>query len=263
MKAKGIIAILAIVGLLVFVAVSVLGGSKEKVASTRTTLRGSGEGGQSQIGGKYSVELPRGTKDIPQQVNYQGYLVNSSDSSAVTDTLQMIFKIYDDPDNGNLLWSETQSEVPVINGLFNVLLGSFTQFPDTLFTGQELWLGTTVGDETLSPRKKLVSVPYAFKDDCWTSSGDDCYFDKSGNVGIGTTSPAHKLDVYGTIFAAHVANDAGIYMDAVGGSYGRIQATNAADTAAKDLVLQPYGGNVGIGTTNPGGVEVVVVLFFP
>jgi len=72
-------------------------------------------------------------------------------------------------------------------------------------------------------------------------------------LGIGTTSPAHKLDVYGTIFAAHVANDAGIYMDAVGGSYGRIQATNAADNAAKDLVLQPYGGNVGIGTTDPTG----------
>jgi len=189
MRAKSIIAILAIAGLLVFVAVSVLGGSKDKSASTRTAWKKVEEN-------RYSVELPRGTKSVPRQINYQGYLVSSSDSSAITDVLQMTFKIYGDSVGGSPDWEEQHLQVEVQNGLFNVLLGSANSFPDDLFTGQVLWLETTVEDDTLSPRKKLVSVPYAFKDDCWTPSGDDCYFDKSGNVGIGTDDPhGYRLKV--------------------------------------------------------------------
>jgi hypothetical protein len=194
MRAKSIIAILAIAGLLVFVAVSVLGGSKDKAASARTALRAPETEANLPVGDGYFVGSPLGTKSVPQQINYQGYLVNSSDTSAVTDTLEMTFKIYAAETGGSELWWETHSEVAVLNGLFNVLLGT----PDSLFTGQELWLETTVGGETLSPRKKLISVPYAFKCDCWTSSGDNCYFDKTGNVGIGTTNPGNKLHVVGS-----------------------------------------------------------------
>lgn len=160
MKAKNIIAILAIVGLLASVAVSVLGGSKDRVvASTRTALTAPENGAQSQVGDRYLVGSPLGTKDVPGQVNYQGYLVNASDTSAVTDTLEMTFEIFDDPIYGYPLWSETHNSVEVTNGLFHVLLG----IPDTLFTGQELWLQTKIEEEFLSPRKKLVSVPYGYR----------------------------------------------------------------------------------------------------
>jgi len=159
-KAKNIIAILAIVGLLASVAVSVLGGSKDRVvASTRTALTAPENGAQSQVGDRYLVGSPLGTKDVPGQVNYQGYLVNASDTSAVTDTLEMTFEIFDDPIYGYPLWSETHNSVEVTNGLFHVLLG----IPDTLFTGQELWLQTKIEEEFLSPRKKLVSVPYGYR----------------------------------------------------------------------------------------------------
>jgi len=183
MRAKSIVAILAIGGLLVFIAVSVLGGSKDRAASPSTTLRGVEGRVQPQIGDRYSISSPLGTKAVPQQINYQGYLVKveGTDTSAVTGNLEMTFRIYDEETGGSELWWETQS-VSVENGLFNVLLGT----PDSLFTGQALWLETTVGGETLSPRKKLVSVPYAFKDDIWASTNDDCYFDKSGSVVVGT-----------------------------------------------------------------------------
>ncbi len=217
MKAKGIISILAIVGLLLFVAVSVLsGGGKGKATSTSTALR-------RAEGNRYSVELPGGTRSVPDQINYQGYLVNSSDTSAVTDILDMTFEIFDDPIYGYPLWSETHDSVEVTNGLFNVLL----RIPDTLFTGRELWLQTKIEEEFLWPRKKLVSVPYGYRsgvadradqatradsafyalysdtaeyalsatpDADWVISGDNIYR-LNGNVGIGTMSPTTALHI--------------------------------------------------------------------
>jgi len=275
MKAKGIIAILAIVGLFAFVAVSVLGGSKERIAATSTGLGTPKNGVQSPVGNRYSVSPPLGTKSVPQQLNYQGYLANSSDSSAVTDTLEMSFAIYDQPSDGNPLWSETHSQVTVIGGFFNLLLGSVNPLPDTLFTGQELWLETVVGHETLLPRKKLVSVPYAFRSsegdgsNCWTSSGKDCYFAKSGKVGIGTTNPDTKLEVNGTIKGIGGLSTgvwgtgllSGVYGDGYVGVSGKgyIGIYARADTAiSEDAIAGYFDGKVGIGTDAPNDkLEVV------
>lgn len=75
-----------------------------------------------------------------------------------------------------------------------------------------------------------------------------------GNVGVGTINPTNKLQVDdGTVLVKQTSNDAAIYMDAGGGAYGRIQATNAAGDTPINLALVPFGGNVGVGTTAPTG----------
>lgn len=91
----------------------------------------------------------------------------------------------------------------------------------------------------------------------------------SGNVGIGTTSPAATLDVSGSARVFKYANTAA-YSDgllflvgnnASGSNYSRLMmgqvSTNNMfiesanqDNVKGNLLLQPYGGNVGIGTTN-------------
>jgi len=83
----------------------------------------------------------------------------------------------------------------------------------------------------------------------------------NGRVGIGTTIPYVKLDVrgegIGQTTTDFVASSAGtvIYMrtGATTGNttYGLIQVGNTGDTTGGNLILNQYGGNVGIGTTSP------------
>ena len=89
----------------------------------------------------------------------------------------------------------------------------------------------------------------------------------SGNVGVGTTNPKSKLSVASTSLGSIPAlgtNGGQFSVLGDGAAYGMIQGvlTNGnvyqqvqrVDTGATayNLLLQPNGGNVGIGTTNPG-----------
>jgi hypothetical protein len=86
----------------------------------------------------------------------------------------------------------------------------------------------------------------------------------SGNVGIGTTAPLAKATVRGGNLGNSVSmastvlsvqgNDQGIFMGSYNGtpSYGSwIQAGREAFDIPFNLVLQPNGGSVGIGTSSP------------
>ncbi|MDD5530436.1 MAG: hypothetical protein PHX21_10490 [bacterium] len=102
---------------------------------------------------------------IPREINYQGWLGNKNDTLnlGITENLDMKFAIYNDSTMESTLWNETQKNVPVIKGIFNVLLGSINPIPVSIFTGIPLWIETQIGSQVLVPRKKLVSVPYAIK----------------------------------------------------------------------------------------------------
>jgi hypothetical protein len=102
--------------------------------------------------------------DVPHQMHYQGHLTDSGGSPLDT-TISMTFAIYNDSSTGSLvLWTETQTSVEVSGGLFNVLLGSVTPIPDTVFDSDWTWLGIQIGsDPEIIPRTKLVTVPYAFR----------------------------------------------------------------------------------------------------
>ena len=105
-----------------------------------------------------------------------------------------------------------------------------------------------------------------------TSTYIPMYFDASvfnfaiGNVGIGTTAPGAKLQIETSAEAsipALGANTSFLKISNSGGNYGTmigqlgsgnsyIQTQRFDGTAtAYNLLLQPNGGNVGIGTTNP------------
>jgi hypothetical protein len=101
---------------------------------------------------------------VPRLINYQGILTDSG-GLPIEGNHNLTFKVYPDsqvatPD----LWSEEHTDVPVDDGLFNVILGSIEAIPDTLFDGAERWIGVTVGtDPEMTPRMRITSVPWAVR----------------------------------------------------------------------------------------------------
>jgi hypothetical protein len=73
--------------------------------------------------------------------------------------------------------------------------------------------------------------------------------DSSGNVGIGTSSPATVLHVNGTTQLGGASQVLATYQDGAGIS---IEAFDPSDTVTKkNIWINAYGGNVGIGTAAP------------
>lgn len=103
--------------------------------------------------------------EVPKLINYQGKLT-TPEGALVDTTVSMQFSIYSDSTGGDPLWTETQTSVKVDKGIFNVLLGSVNEIPESVFTGNIRYLGVKVGDDPeMIPRKPIVSVGYAYNSD--------------------------------------------------------------------------------------------------
>ncbi|MDH3890888.1 MAG: hypothetical protein OEV49_07360 [candidate division Zixibacteria bacterium] len=99
--------------------------------------------------------------DVPSMFSYQGYLTDSG-GNPVTDTVQIAFSICADSVGSACNWTEVHPTVAVIDGQFNVKLGSITPIVDIKLTDPERWLGINVAGESL-PYTQLVSVPFAHR----------------------------------------------------------------------------------------------------
>jgi hypothetical protein len=95
----------------------------------------------------------------------------------------------------------------------------------------------------------------------WTTNGNNINNTNTGNVGIGTTNPNGKLDVYGGRIVVQPSASGGFMLinDPTWGNAGLFETTATGDIqlkayspsfASPQLFLK-NGGHVGIGTTNP------------
>ena len=98
---------------------------------------------------------------VPTLVSYQGKLTGAGGQPVADGPYSVTFKLYAVQTGGTSLWSESTS-VQTTGGVFSVLLGSVTPIDPSVFGGDS-WLETVVGGVTLTPRTRIVSVPYAFR----------------------------------------------------------------------------------------------------
>ncbi|TET23514.1 MAG: hypothetical protein E3J71_01895 [Candidatus Stahlbacteria bacterium] len=91
----------------------------------------------------------------PNLVSYQGKL--DKDGEPFSGEASMNFALYESKDATTSFWEETQTVI-VVDGIFNVLLGSVNELPALPTDG--CWLEVTIDSDVL-PRQQITSVPYA------------------------------------------------------------------------------------------------------
>lgn len=115
--------------------------------------------------------------EVPKLINYQGKLTNAVGAALPDGTYTLRFELFNQAAGGQLVWGETRANVPLVGGLFNILLGGAGATPvegaavndlGFAFGDAERYLQTTIvsgpgGDmnQTLTPRQQLASVPFA------------------------------------------------------------------------------------------------------
>lgn len=110
------------------------------------------------------------TAPPPSVVTYQGKILVGGASA--TTSLNMYFRIYDAPSGGTLLYtasgtlgSPTSISVTPNAGLFSVIFGESgtnAMDPSIFKDNSDMYLEVQVETETLTPRKRITSAPYAF-----------------------------------------------------------------------------------------------------
>jgi len=99
----------------------------------------------------------------PPLINFQAALRDSGGVLVEDNVYALKFRIYDALTDGTALWEST-GFVPLQSskGVVQHMLGSTSPLADSLFRRDSLWVGISIGvDPELTPRTRLVTVPYA------------------------------------------------------------------------------------------------------
>ena len=204
--------------------------------------------------------LAAAAQSVPQLLSYQGRLAdNTAQREPVSGTLPMEFRIYGSPAGSDLLWQESWSGVAVEDGVFSVLLGSHVPLPEDLFSGTtSIYLELVVMGETLTPRQRLSSVPFAQVADTLDGlEGSD--LEESAEIAAGLAAHAAALaahdhdDDYYTQAQVDALLPLGDWTISGEGPAGALRFAHPDAPATPVLTLDPpaEGSRVGIGTATP------------
>ena len=133
---------------------------------------------------------------VPQFINFQGRLV-SSDATPITDPTLITFKLYDVPTGGTAIGNQIDKTIyPDNNGTFSTTL----EFDPSYFNENDRWIEIEIGMETLSPRSRIASVPYAYRAITAESLAGGIPMGPTGPTGPqGTTGPTGPQGLTGAM----------------------------------------------------------------
>ncbi|MCC7437977.1 MAG: hypothetical protein IT211_05715 [Armatimonadetes bacterium] len=118
----------------------------------------------------------------PRTMSYQGLLTDANGNLISDGNHTLRLSLYESASGGSAMFSETQT-VPVVRGLFNIIIGSATPISSTLLFNRAYFLGVSVdGEAELAPRTPLTTSPYAF------------YADVAGGLAPGATGVVTSLN---------------------------------------------------------------------
>lgn len=103
----------------------------------------------------------------PDRMAFQG-LLRDDLSTPLVGPVSLELRIYDALVGGALLYAESHASVPLVDGVFDIAVGTGTPLPPSttfdasLFGAADRYVEVVAEGETMSPRQALHSVPFAF-----------------------------------------------------------------------------------------------------
>jgi hypothetical protein len=182
-------------------------------------------------------------------VPYSGHLGDEAGQPVANGAYDLSFALYDAPEGGNLLWSETQTGVAVRGGSFTCRLGSASPLPAAT-QGSEQWLAVGVRGpgETeftaLNPRQPLsIASPSS------PTAGAACPHDHFGETWTGTG--------LGLALNSNYPNNETLYVTNTASSGDGIRVYNSG-TGSADAAVKASNLSSGLGVRGTSGTGIGV-----
>jgi hypothetical protein len=191
---------------------------------------------------------------VPHLINFQGKLTDASGVPLPSGNYALTFSIWTAATGGTQMWTETQSAVPVTNGLFNAVLGTVVSDPVIPANGIA-WLQTAVGATVISPRVEFTTAPYAYN----ANNADS--LEGFGPSAFAAASHDHTVstgDVTGTL-SGGLTIGRGV-VDSVRLGNGQVNLYKIDPTGAGDQTALMYTTSGGLSWGNPVASGLTTIL---
>lgn len=109
-----------------------------------------------------AATLSAANAQVPRMISYQGIVIDAAGKVIPDGAHNLSLKLYDNIGAAVAIYSENHLAVPIIKGLFNIIIGSQTPIPTTVTFDRGYFMGISVdGGAEMSPRAPMLAAPYA------------------------------------------------------------------------------------------------------